>query len=464
MLRFLFILLVSTTSVYSASNLEDMVTYLASDALEGRKPGQPGNELALSYIEQKLSEANVSGLDNNFRQDFTIFTEMQKLPNTYLKINNNLVNDFEPISFSLSGELLQKQIAFVGFGITIPKSDTKLNYDDYANIDVNNKVVILMSGDPGIGNSKSVFRDPDYINYRSLYYKLKNAIEHGAAGVIYINDPLSIADYPIEDAPYFNSSEGGGNRFSLIVGKTTNKIIDSYLNKLTTKSIQIQIAKSQKPNSFLLNHKIDLSVSLKKITGRVSNIVGIVEGVDETLKREVVVIGAHMDHLGHGGESSMDPVADGKIHHGADDNASGSALVISLAGKIKKMNPKRTFVFVLFNAEEMGLLGSTYFIDSWARYEESVGSIVSMYNFDMVGRFDKELSIMGLGSGIEWNDLFSKIKLNKNYVLKSDAILSSDHAPFLRKSIPSLFFTTGAHEDYHRSSDTADKINYNKMH
>ena len=457
------LLSILTQNLYANSSMKEMLEYLASDALEGRKPGQIGNELATSYIEKKLVDMGLAPLGKSHKQDFTIFTEMTKSGTNNLSISGQKISSYEPISFSLSGDLKNKELVFVGYGISISKNDTKIKYDDYENIDVKNKIVIFMSGDPAIGNINSPFRHPDYISYRSLFYKLKNAIGHGAVGAIYINDPMSIPGYPAEDEPYFNATEGGGNRFSIVVGRTTNAAIKRSIPSLDIYKIQKKIAKTGIPYSFSLKKTADLSVNLKKKTGRVSNIVGVIEGSDPVLKKEVVVLGAHMDHLGHGGESSTDPIPDGKIHNGADDNASGTVLVMSLANKIKKMNPKRTYVFVLFNAEEMGLLGSTHFVNMWAAHTEQYGEIVSMLNYDMVGRYDKELSVMGVGSSKEWSRLFPATPSTHNFVLKKNALESSDHAPFIRAKIPSLFFTTGAHGDYHSSTDTAEKINYQPM-
>jgi hypothetical protein len=448
-----------------ADSMQSIVSYLASDSLEGRKPGKDGNILATNYLVTQFQKIGLEPLAKSYTQDFTIFTEMIKSGDNLFSTNSAVETNFQPISYSLSGDLKETPIAFAGFGISIPANDTKLKYDDYAGIDVKDKIVVVFSGDPGIGNQASVFRDPDYVNYRSLFYKLKNAIAHGAKGILLVSDPMSLDSYPSEQAPVFLSSEGGGNRFSIISGRITNEYLNSILKskKISSLSIQKQIAKTQKPKSFLLNQTGSISVHLKKKTGRVSNIVGVVKGTDPLLSKEVIVIGGHMDHLGWGGDSSMDSSHDAKIHNGADDNASGTALVIDLATKIKKLGTKRTYVFVLFNAEEMGLLGSSHFVDMWARHETDYGKMVGMLNYDMVGRYSTELSVMGTDSSLEINNELKKMTSTLSLSLKSASMGSSDHASFLNKKIPSLFFTTGAHEDYHTSSDTTEKINFSAM-
>lgn len=459
------VLLLFSVSWSFAGSLESLVTYLASDQLEGRKPGQLGNKLATQFLENEFRKQGLRPLGKSFLQQFTIFTQMQKQGENNLKVKGQSIA-FEPISYSLNGTLIEKELVFAGFGISIPSHDPGLHYDDYENVDVKDKIVVVFTGDPGIGNAHSQFRKPEYQNYGSLFYKLKNAISKGAKALVLIQNPLSLTQYPQEEAPYFNFSEGGGSRFSILAGKTTNIWLNSLLEQsgLSTKEIQLNIAKNQNPMSFSLKHKASVSINLKKLTGRVSNIVAVKRGSDPILSKEIIVLGAHMDHLGLGGEASLDPQGEAKIHNGADDNASGTALVLKLSQELKNIETKRSFVFVLFNAEEIGLLGSQHFIDTWERYEVEYGKIQAMLNFDMIGRYQTAMTIMGVGSSKAWPKMITRPS-NSDFKLamKKSLVGSSDHAPFINKKIPSLFFTTGAHEDYHRSTDTAEKINFKAM-
>lgn len=443
---------------------EEVVTYLAGDPLEGRRVGTAGNEASTVYLEQQLQSFGFEPLGDQFRQSFTIFTEMIKEGTNEIRTSDGAVaREFQPISFSMSGDLVGLPMVFVGYGISIPEHDEKIKYDDYAGLDVTDKIVVAFTGDPAIGNPQSPFRDPDYFSYRSAHYKMKNAIAHNAKGFILIQDPMSLEGYPMEAPPYFNATEGGGERFNVVAGQVSNQWINSQWGAKDTLALQRQISQTQKPASFEVPEKhFDLSVHLIKKTGRVSNVAAILPGQDELLKKEVVVIGGHFDHLGLGGESSMDPVP-GQIHHGADDNASGTAMVLKLAKEMGSQKWRRTYVFVLFNAEEVGLLGSANFVDTWAQYENAYGKIVEMLNYDMVGRYSKEVSVMGAGTGLEWKTLLDPMRSPLTFVVKDDALGSSDHASFIRQKIPSLFFTTGAHPDYHTSHDTADKVNYDAM-
>ena len=179
------------TAYADTSFLQNTVNYLASSKLEGRRAGAPGNELAVDFVEKTFKDAGLATLDESYQEGFTIFTEMIKNgDNQVLITNGEMEKSFEPISYSLSGDLKVTEVAFVGYGISIPKNDPKIKYDDYDGLDVNDKIVIVLTGDPGVKNPKSPFRDTDYMSYRSIHYKLKNAINHGAKGILIVNDPL----------------------------------------------------------------------------------------------------------------------------------------------------------------------------------------------------------------------------------------------------------------------------------
>lgn len=433
-----------------SANLSFIIENLASEKFEGRRAGTIPNEMAAEFIASELKNLNVS------KSSFTIFTEMEKDGENSLSINGRKSIEFTPISYSESGKLENSELVFVGYGITVPKSDHNLKYDDYEGIDVTGKVVVVLTGDPAIKNPDSPFRTADYLNFSQIHYKLKNAINHGAKGLLLVSDPLSNSDYPTEVLPEFNQFEGGGDRFNILAGRVAGKTLNSFLGHDKILELQNIIRVSQKPASISLGLLADLSVSLKRKTGRVSNVIVKVLGTDPLLKNEVVVVGAHFDHLGLGGDSSMELY--GKIHYGADDNGSGVALVMELAKKVSMAPLKRTHYFVFFNAEEIGVLGSAHFVQSWD--QNSSGKLVAMLNFDMVGRYSTALSVMGVNSSIEWRESLPLIPFELVRELKGEAVPSSDHASFLQRKIPSLSFTTGSHNDYHTSRDTADKINY----
>jgi aminopeptidase YwaD len=241
-------------------------------------------------------------------------------------------------------------------------------------------------------------------------------------------------------------------------------------------------------------HTINLSIDLLRREVSAHNVVAILEGADSVLKNEAIVIGAHYDHLGRGGEGSLAP-KEGEVHHGADDNASGTAGLLELARIFSEQKPRRTIVFAAFSGEEEGLLGSNYYVNNPA---VPLANTIAMINMDMIGRMkDKRLVIGGVGTAMEWRSMIETANLmqsvtvstagttpsrhnfplvvssngravvtsdtSKQFVItmNEDGFGPSDHSSFYAKQIPVLFFWTGTHEDYHKPSDTADKINYN---
>lgn len=454
---------IASTPRVSSILLETLET-LASDSLEGRQPGTPGGAKAVAFLEAKLKRLGLQALGRGgFEQSFTIFTKMEKVGSNFFKAGSFSATKFQPLSMSMSGSLEESELVFVGYGISIPSSDQNLTYDDYDGIDVKGKTVVFMTGDPAIGNANSKFRDPAYITYRTLFYKMRNAVAHGAIGAILVQDPLSLTRAEVD--PFFDNREGGGERMDLLAGQVKISSINSLLKERTLKSFQNEISSSQKPVSFFFDQKINLSVHLEKKTGRVSNLMALLPGTDPILKKEIIVIGAHMDHLGFGGPSSLGDRRVRAIHNGADDNASGSALVMDLLNELKAKSLKRSVVAVFFNAEEIGLLGSAHFVASWARYEGTYGKIKSMLNFDMVGRLNKKVQVMAADSAPEWMQALESVdsEYKDLFEFQGPSVGSSDHASFAAAKIPVLFFTTGGHDDYHRPSDDAHKIDYSGL-
>ncbi|MCA1558691.1 MAG: M20/M25/M40 family metallo-hydrolase, partial [Acidobacteria bacterium] len=252
--------------------------------------------------------------------------------------------------------------------------------------------------------------------------------------------------------------------------------------------------------SMLQHRTLTISTDIVRRSAPASNVVGILEGADPKLKSEAVVIGAHYDHLGLGGEGSR-AQKEGEVHHGADDNASGVAGLLELARLFARERPRRTIVFVAFSGEEEGLLGSNYYVNHPA---VSLSQTVAMINMDMIGRLkENRLMVSGVGTAEQWRSLIEQanlggskpmvnagtggaagdkassvnnvpivvgangqpvvsLKTMKPFTLSlsEDGYGPSDHSSFYSKQVPVLFFWTGTHDDYHKPSDTADKIDY----
>ncbi|MFK8137206.1 MAG: M28 family peptidase [Bdellovibrionales bacterium] len=457
-MRNIIFLAITFGALFSTANIKTDVENLSSTKMEGRKPGTAGGELAKNYLINRLEGIGLQKINGSYTQSFSIFVKMEKHPETSITFEGDK-QIFEPLTLSDSGVIKDSEVVFAGYGITYNNpNDQDFTYNDYSRINVDGKIVILLEGDPGNTNPESIFRKPENFHFSSIRYKLQNAVRQGAKAVLFITAPSQSSNYPLENLS-FDGSEAGGERQKLLVGKIQNELANRLFGGIDTKLLEKLINDNQRSFSLDSLKKLSLNVELKKKTGRVENIWGFIPGRSNKREGETVVLGAHFDHLGYGGSASLDPKKN-VIHPGADDNASGTASVLAIAKKLVENPLDRNVLIVLFNAEEMGLLGAGHFVNSFSRLGGNYGEIKFMYNFDMVGRYKEKLQILGTGSSLD----FSKSISQKNFLLAVDlvdeTIPASDHFVFLSEKIPSLFFTTGGHQDYHRSTDTAEKINY----
>lgn len=441
------------------------IKYLSSDELEGRFPGTNGDILAEKYIVKEFEKYGLKPAgDKGYLEPFEMVTELKLGDKNYLTTNMNGVitrydegTQYVPYGFSES-KVASGDLAFVGYGITAPE----LGYDDYKDkdgnpIDVKGKIVVMMRYTPP---SNDPHNNP-YAKYESARFKIIPARESGATGMIIINGYEGDPDDKLTKLRFDNSLSGAG----IPVINAKRDIIEKIMqaNGYNFKDVEKGINESGKPNSFILkgaNAEFLTDVIQVKIT--TNNIIGKIEGSDPELKKEVVLIGAHKDHLGYGAQyGSLYEGSDRLIHHGADDNASGTSAVLELAQKFasNKELTKRTMVFMLFNGEEAGLLGSAYFTKAQLFRDMNV---TAMINLDMVGRLsDNKLNIGGTGTSSLWDKLIDSVNKSFNFNLnkQTDGFGPSDHASFYTQNVPVLFFFTGNHPDYHKPSDTWDKIN-----
>lgn len=441
---------------YSSKSFYEDINYLASDKLEGRRAGTKSADIASEYIANKFKSIGLkpAGNNNSYFQSFNITVGINPGKNNLFQsdnLNAEYKKDFIPLSFS-ENLTVEGDLVFAGYGITAPE----FKYDDYKNINVKDKIVVLLRHEPQEKNEKSKFNGNKPTQYSELRYKVFTAKNLGAKAVILINGKVNY-DNKEDNLINLNSFGGTGN-LGIPVIQVKNNFIEKLLDKKDIKVIQKNIDDNFKPNSFLLNKKAKISVDLNKEYKSTNNVIGLIEGSDKNLKDEIIVIGAHYDHLGMGGDESLSKSKTPMIHNGADDNASGVAGVIELARQIKNSNPKRTIAFMSFSGEELGLLGSSYFIT-----HPTLKNIVAMLNMDMVGRLNKDKLYVGgikTAKGFESiiKDTNSKYKFNLNYF--KDGYGPSDHMSFYLKDIPVLFFFTGIHDDYHRPSDDIEKINF----
>ncbi|MGH7742374.1 MAG: M28 family peptidase, partial [Candidatus Eiseniibacteriota bacterium] len=439
-----------------------IVKLLADPALEGRGIGTHGLDSAGVFIAAEMKQRGLlpGGDQGTYFQSFEVTTgvtvgEPGGIHAAGLEI---MVGDeFQPLGFSTNGTV-REPVVFAGYGITAPGYD----YDDYAGLDARDKLVLVMTNEPGEMDSTSKFDGNVNTPYADLRTKAINAREHGALGLLVVNGPRYHSGEALRPA----RADGGGYMSSgLLAAGISERAAEALLGRSKTRLLDAQLAidHGEKPHSFALAESATVTVTLKRTRATIRNVVGIIPGRDTT---RTLVVGAHYDHLGYGQEGSLAP--DSHLPHlGADDNASGVAAMLSVArdegGRAKAgKRPAHTMVFCAFTGEEAGLLGSGHFVEDPPRPLES---IESMLNMDMVGRLrDNKLMVMGLGTATELPAMVAGANQSAagKFDLKTstDGYGPSDHSSFYKKQIPVLFLFTGAHADYHKPSDTWDKINY----
>lgn len=436
--------------------LQEHVRFLSSDELKGRMTGSEGDSLAAGYIRDRLQKAGLEPLTGDGFQRFEVSDRVTAGERNFLSAGGRSfdpVADISPFSFSGSSEL-EAEVVFAGYGFRI--SNDSILWDDYRDTDVKGKWVLLLRGDPEPNKSVSGF-----IPFNSDRDKAMLAKDMGAAGVLMVSGPVN------DNSDTFDRLSGESWPVGIPVLRIKRNVADMILSGKgkTAAVLETEINTSQQSGGFstgvIVNAGSDVVVTKKSTR----NVVMVLRGGDEESRDEYLVIGAHFDHLGMGGSSSRagDTVA---VHHGADDNASGVAGVIEIAEKfaLAGKSNRRSIIFAGFSGEESGLLGSKYFTEN---PPVELSKVNAMMNLDMVGRLSDSgsLQIGGVGTSPVLRDLVAALADTNTIelALSEEGSGPSDHSAFYGKDIPVLFFTTGAHLDYHTPSDTWDKLNYTGM-
>ena len=456
----------SLPPAHSTESLLDHVRYLSSDELMGRGVDTPGIKLARDYIAREFAQYGLlpGGDNGSYFQGFETTIGVTVKQPTTLALNGlpalSLENDWNPLGLSASGHS-EAGVVFVGYGITVKD----YGYDDYAGVDAKGKIVIALRYEPPPKDAKSPFRGaPRYSTYATLRAKVINARDHGAAGLVLVD-----LETPRQGTRELISTKSSFARMNngILAAQVRRAVLDKWLadQHVSLSDLKEKIDREEKPASVELpNLKISLAITLEPLRERVENVIGILPGSDPKLKNESIVIGAHYDHLGFGHFGSLNPSAEGQIHHGADDNASGTSVLLGVAEEMARTSPKprRTILFTAFSGEELGLLGSRYYVEHPAM---PLTSTTAMLNMDMVGRLrDNKLTVFGARSGSDLSAMVRDQARRLGFeVTESDSVGRSDHMSFYNKKIPSVHFFTGSHSDYHRPSDTWDKINEQGM-
>lgn len=466
-----------------ASMILSHIQFLASPHCRGRDPGDRGMRVADAYITSVFRGIGVSPASKygNYYQNVDMH-RVSLSKDCFLTVKANsftkkakLELDFLPVI--LSGEReVQAAVVFAGYGITAPEH----KYDDYQKLDAKGKIVLVMRHEPGENDEKSPFEGRKNSKHGTLLKKILNAQKHGAVGIMVVSDPLNHDDctpaqcggtywpslykerYKDEEDYKFMDFEPrmrlANDKFGVYIPVVS---IDLNLAEMilgtgqSLKKIQGKMDRNFKPNSFPvkgLQVAFAVSFDLKDVPAH--NLVAKIDGSDPQLKDEVVIVGAHYDHEGKDKR--------GRVYGGADDNASGTAGILEVVRAFKEpdIKPKRTILFILFTAEEKGLLGSRYYT-----YHPlfPLKKTIAMINLDMIGRNDvDQMTVIGKYENPKLFEIINKInKSTVNFEFNFSAeelIRNSDHFCFLRNNVPAIFFNSGMHDQLHTPEDTIDRI------
>ncbi len=441
-----------------APRLLDEVKALTAPEMDGRASGTPGGDRAARHIAEALRAAGLrAAREGSFVIPFDVPTRVRLGADNRLALaapNTRelaLGADWTPVGGSADGAIAG-EVVFAGYGISAPD----LGWDDYAGIDARGKIVLALGGEPRRADPASPFARAYAAGYGRRLYKARVARDHGAVAVLLVTRPVGGSD----TLPPLREGVGAGAAPTVAITRAAAEALAAaggqHLGELRER-IDATLAPASRA---LAGVRVELRVRLVREVGTTGNVVGILPGTDPVLARQAVVIGAHYDHLGRTGEGALDAEHGVEVHPGADDNASGTAAVLALARAFAAAGgAPRTLVFALFSGEELGLLGAgAYLRDPPFPIERTV----AMVNLDMIGRMrDATVYVGGLDSGSGLGPLVTSAAdgLGLRVEPRGSPYGPSDHMSFYQHRVPVLFFHTGVHKDYHRVTDTWDRIN-----
>lgn len=456
----------------SATRTRQHVTTLASDQLEGRLSGTPGEQRASDYIVSELKRVGAQPLPG--RADFIVpfeFTAGSKDGGSTLSLGGaartafNERKDVQALSFSDNGDLVATPVVFAGYGIVVPESQ-KFPYDSYATLDVKDKVVLVLRYFPEDAEPKT---KGILSRYSDLRYKAMAARQRGAKAVLVVTGPKSPNAGETVPMSFDTALAGSGIMAASISGAVADAMFKALNDPSKTLAAAQQALDDANPHAAgfaMPNVDVSLRTSVVRERRTGHNVVAYLPATaPATMAKPWVAVGAHYDHLGHGesGNSLAEKADAGKVHHGADDNASGTAAVLALAEILGKQPRKRNVVLQFWSGEELGLIGSNAWVNAPVIKSDQLAAYV---NFDMVGRMqDNKLTVQATGSSPVWARLVEQVNIAAGFDLQvqQDPYQPTDVASFNQASVPSLNLFTGTHADYHKPSDTADKINYDDL-
>jgi hypothetical protein len=427
--------------------------------MAGRATGSEGLERAAAFIAERFAGAGLKPVgDDRYCQPFEVAAEARLGDRNELSVRRGnapsrvltLNEEFLPAPVS-SAARFQGPVVFAGYGISAPE----YGYDDYAGIDVHGKAVLILRHEPDEHDADSPFEGRVYTEHSQVVSKARAAKAHGALVVLLVTDTEQHGGSDTLES--FSSLPGPAGIGIAYIQVKADVVKEWFGSPEAFSEAQRTIESTGRPNSFELpGVEIHLQADVDQVRKRVCNVAAYLPGQTD----EYVIVGAHYDHVGLGEQYSMSPGLSGTVHPGADDNASGVAALLGIADSLAhRPKPRRGVLFLAFAGEELGLLGSSHYVNQPLL---PLQSAVAMLNMDMIGRLrDRKLVVGGMKSGSTFSGVLSRSEKKHNLQLDTSEVAvygSSDHTSFKTRMVPVLFFFTGLHSDYHRPSDTPDKI------
>ncbi len=438
------------------------VDALASPKLEGRLTGSPGADAAAAYIERELKRIGAKPLPGatGFRVPFSFTSGIKDEGSTVSYSGRGWLEpkDVLALSFSDAGSV-SGPVVFAGYGLRVPaENGSGFVYDSYAGLDVKDKIVLVLRYTPEKAERE---QREQFVRYAALRFKAQAARQAGAKAMLIVSGPNSVRPGEIVPMSYDTAAASSG----IVALSVSSDVADSLFKGTKTLKEAQDALDSGNPHVAgfpLYDGRFNASAQLTRQTATTYNVAGYLPATRAVsgVAKPWVMLGAHYDHLGHGGRGSSLARAgeETKVHPGADDNASGVAAVLTAAERLKNGSRGRNVALAFWSGEESGLLGSAAFT---AKPPVPLDQLAAYFNFDMVGRLrDNALQVQGAGSSPTWAALAASANADPTLKLavQNDPNLPTDSSSFNLAGIPTLSFFTGSHEDYHRPTDTADRV------
>lgn len=467
------------TPGYTAADIARHVQALTSDAMDGRLTGTPGEALATQYVADFFASQALApaGTDDTYFQPFA-FTSGVSLAGANVlsvmqgdqKVRPALGEDWTPLAFSKPGSVGFADVAFAGYGIVAPAGEGQPAYDSYGDVDVKGKWVLVLRDVP---QNVPAERRQHLARFAPLRFKAMEARDRGAKGLLVVTGPSTIVKNELVPLRFDASVSGT----SITAVSVTRNVVKTWFDgaKTSLKAAQAALDDGKALSGFdLPGQQVGGHLTLKFTESVGRNVIARLQ-VGEKPSAQVVVVGAHVDHLGHGngGDSLARADEKGKIHPGADDNASGVAGLLEIAAHLSDMKAKgklkgarRDVVFIAWSGEELGLLGSNHYVKERVKTDADkdqmlTGAIAAYLNMDMIGRLREHVVLGGAGSSPDWSGEVERrnAPVGLPVKLSADPYLPTDATSFYLRGVPVLSAFTGVHGEYHSPRDTADTLN-----